>query len=502
MWKSRLLIVWFILLLAGCKGNELTTPTPFPPTPERISWGVGSSITPVPALLPDVVANPEFYEGAYLQVTGQYFRKPLLVCGVDPHPSPAGWDLVVGDTRVPAGGFDKELRQLMPDGITVTVIGRFTQWQGPVGCGKQARPTEMWYLDVVKMVDPAQLALVTLTPASSDGSVFDGSVSEELFTPVANPDEPLLGDDSFLGTLPPVAPPTNTPRSTQAVPVETLGAGFTPVATNDIGIFTPTASGTETAVISGTVQSTPGTSTVTNTPPPGASLTPTPNGANSTPIATAVSGSAVRIMSGELEIAGFKMTDLEPAKIHEWTMPLNAGDKVEVTVIGEPAMDMIIKIYDKNLTELVNRDATSTGQMESVTFTPSTTGDFKVRISEKRGKAGGYLLALGAEDFLLLYPQGMLTYGEGKSASISWDELHYWFFKGTQNDVIDLAISCNINADLAVILYDSAGNDIAEQFFQGDMQDISLPKTDWYVFEIEFWDQSSNSCTYNLVVTN
>ena len=504
MCKTRLFIIVFVLLLiAGCGRGESMTPTPFPPTPENISWGAGgSSITPVPAVLTDVVANPEFYEGAYLQVTGQYFRRPLQVCGIDPHPSPAGWELVVGDTRVPAGGYDKQLRQLFPDGITVTVIGQFRQWKGPVGCGKQAVPIEMWYLDVVKMVDPAQLARVTLTPANGGDGISDVGIADDLFTPIADSDEPLPGEDDFLVTLPPVAPPTNT--ATRLVAIETLGAGFTPVATNDIA-FTPTisgtANGTVTAVANGTPQTTPGTSTVTNTPPPGASLTPTPKGGG-TPIPTAVSGSSVKIMGGDLEIADFKMTDLDPGITHQWTMPLDASDEVIVSVIGEPDMDMVIKIYDNNLTELMSRDTETAGQMESVTFNPAVANNYRIRINEKNGIAGGYLLTIGSEDFFQMYPQGRLTYGAGDNGSITLDELHYWFFAGTEDDVIDLAISCDVVSDPAVYLYDQNGNDIAAQFFQGDMQDILLPDTGWYVFEIEFYDPEEDSCNYNLIVTN
>ena len=64
-----------MVLVASCQSSELPTPTPFPPTPEEISLAAGgSSITPVPAVLADMMANPDFYEGAHVAVTGQYFR--------------------------------------------------------------------------------------------------------------------------------------------------------------------------------------------------------------------------------------------------------------------------------------------------------------------------------------------------------------------------------------------------------------------------------------------
>lgn len=518
MWKIRLLFISFVLLLLmGCQSGVTLTPTPFPPTSDNVALGVnGSSITPVPAVLADMMANPEFYEGAHVLVTGQYFRNPLQVCGVDPHPSPAGWELVAGDARVGAGGFDAQLRQLVPDGITMTVIGRLAQWQGPVGCGKQAVPMEMWYLDVVKLVNPAQLARVTLTPSGGSDFISDDGIGDDLFTPIAETEggEASTADD-FLPTSPPVAPPTNTSiPATQAVPIETLGAGFTPVADDAVVVSTPTratgVSGTPTVTttavttaegtaVNGTTQAT--RPTVTNTPPPGASLTPVPIGGNTTPIPTSDTGSGVTKM-GELDEVEYEMVDIETDALHEWTIPLDEGDEIVIAVIGESTMDMGIKILDEDSIKLVSQDTQSTGQMKSITFDSPSSGDYKVQIYERNGDSGGYLLAIGSEDFLLLYPQGMLTYGDGDSASITWDELHYWFFRGTEGDMIDLAISCNIDSDLAIILYDPEGDNLAEQFIDGDMQDILLTETGWYVLEIEFWDQDDDNCNYNLVVTN
>jgi hypothetical protein len=299
-------------------------------------------------------------------------------------------------------------------------------------------------------------------------------------------------------------------QSTRAVPVETLGAGFTPVATNDIGVTTPTVSGTAngtgTAVSNGTTtpqssaspsstaSSTSGTSTVTNTPPPGATLTPTP-------LATASSGGSSVNTKGDIFITDFVMADLEASTIHEWTMPLDADEGVVVAVVGELDMDMGIKIYDENLTELASQDTESVGQMESVTLNTTRAGDFKVRISEKSGIAGGYLLALGAEDFFYLYPQGNLVYGTGDSAMIYWDETHYWFFEGVEDDVIDVAISCNNNADLGIYLLDQDMNEVIIPVNPGDLEGIVLPETGWYIFEIDILDFEEDSCTYNIIIT-
>ncbi len=490
MWKIRGLVLSFVLLLLmGCQSSETLTPTPFPPTPDDGPLGIRASlITPVPAVLADVMANPEFYEGAYLQVTGQYFRRPLQVCGSDPHPSPAGWELVTGETRVPAGGFNAQLRQLFPDSITMTVIGRFTQWEGPVGCGKQAVPTEMWFLDVVKIVDPTQLALVTLTPGSASGDL----ISEDLFTPAADSEGFPSEEDVFLPTSPPVAPPTNAP--TRVVPIETLGAGFTPVATDDINVSTP--NGTETAVISGTIQASSGTptstGTVTNTPQPG-STSPATNG-SPTPVSTVrVGGSTVTIKDDTLSELDFRVVSLQSSEIHEWPMSLFFGEEVVISVVGEPAMNIGITIYDEDMNVMKTQDASLAGLPEILFFDPPDMNDYKVRISERNGVGGGYLLTIGV-DPILLNAKGLLTYGLPRGATAYEDQLDYWFFQGQKGDVIEITVSSEIGADTSALLFTADGDDLG-----GLDEPITLPDAGWYVIELEELELLQNS--YEITVS-
>jgi hypothetical protein len=511
MWKSKVLIIGFILFFAGCQSSEVATPTPFPPTPDNLMWmGGGSSITPVPAVLADVMANPEFYEGAYLQVTGQYFRRPLQVCGMDPHPSPAGWELVSGEIRVPAGGFNPQLRQLLPDGLTMTVIGRFSYWEGPVGCGKQAVPTEMWYLNVVKLIDPAQLARVTLTPSGGD------VISDDIVSVSVTPDQGAGGGSTPVGeggipTSPPVAPPINTTTPTREVPIETLAAGFTPVSTPTTGTtIVPTAAGTQTAngtavssgtgtaVASGTASTTtvtPGTSTVTNTPPPGATMTPTPEN-NTTPVATATTGSGGVTNKGEPFVnIEFEMSELADSEIHEWSLPLDVEDKIIVSVIGEPAMNMAVKILDQNLNELLNQNNSPAGAVESVSFTPPSVGIYKFQITNMtNAQAGAYIMtySIDAPSEYKILPQGQLLFDTQRTSTILVDELHYWFFKANGGDIVDLEVSSEASANLLLSLYTSDGNDVGDYFLVEELEAVEIPETGWYVLEFEEWGLDEN----------
>ncbi len=506
MKKPKWLFVGFVLLfIVSCQQTEVFTPTPFQPTPEDLSIAAGgSSITPVPAFLTDIMANPEFYEDAHVLVTGQYYRRPLQICGVDAHSSPVGWDLVAGDVSVPAGGFNSQLRQLMPDGITMTVIGRFSYWKGPVGCGKQAVSTQMWYLDVVKIIDPAQLVQVTLTPGSG-GSLDNGEFSDQLFTPVSTPNAATPEGNANVPTSPPVAPPTNTVQPTRVVPIETLGAGFTPVSSDDVNVETPTTTGTpgasETAVSSATASgtvtsiSTPtpgrGISTVTNTPPPGAS---------STPVAVPTSDSNVVRKGMGFANTDFEVQELSSSETHEWLVEMDDGDEWVFAVIGEPTMDVGLTILDNDLVVLEDLDETGVGEAESLAFEFPDQGIYRIHVSSLNEESGSYILLMGFPEYPPIV-QGLLPLGEDVSKILDSDELHYWYFEGVQGDTIDLTLACTPSLDLGGIIYDADGLDIDEFYSEDVLTDVFLPVTGFYVIEMENWDLAGGSCNYTLNVT-
>ena len=77
---------------------------------------------------------------------------------------------------------------------------------------------------------------------------------------------------------------------------------------------------------------------------------------------------------------------------------------------------------------------------------------------------------------------------------------HFWFLNGNKDDVIDLSISCQVEAGLSVTLLDSDGAEVVS-FYDEDLLDVLLPATDWYVFEIALWDFDVENCQYDLIVT-
>ncbi|HFQ92944.1 MAG TPA: hypothetical protein ENK32_02965, partial [Anaerolineae bacterium] len=178
-----------LILMVACSDEPEATPTPFPPTPTPQAALRKNQAFPV--TVQDLLINPEMYRDALVQVTGRYERRPLLVCesAAETYPSPATWALKDENGMVvSAGEYDDTLRALLPDELTMTVTGYWEEWQGVVGCGKQAESTTLWYLKVTDIVSPSPLAQVTLTPGGemvAGDDVGDTAVNPQ--TPGATP---------------------------------------------------------------------------------------------------------------------------------------------------------------------------------------------------------------------------------------------------------------------------------------------------------------------------
>lgn len=495
--KLAALLTLFLLLLTACQRSENATPTPFPTMPADISVGAGlSKLTPVPVTVADVLANPEFFEGAAVRLTGQYYKRPLLVCGIDPHPSPAEWTLVEGENVLPGAGFGQQMRRLWPDGLTFTVIGRLRHWQGPVGCGKQAVPTEMWYLDVVQLVAPSQLALVTLTPGGINEGPIVEDISEELFTPPSVTEAPEEG--VVISTMPPVAPPPNT---STAVPIETLSTGFTPVATGTESrlegtVISRTAVATASPFPDGTSR---GTATLTLTPRPGTTATPT-TPANGTPLVTGTpSDKTIKEMDDELDIWDVRAQTLLSNEIHAWPLPLFVGEEIVISVLGEPGVNIALALLNENLSQVVEKNETGPGGLETLTYTPPADGDFTLHILATNNQPGAYLLTTGDNLLLISQPQQFLNYGDINGNTIVSNEQHFWAFRGERNDVIDVTTQSQTGANLLVTLYDADGKYVSDAFGTKEILDFALPADGLYIIEVREWELAENQ--YQIMLT-
>ncbi|MCB8982238.1 MAG: hypothetical protein H6659_00255 [Ardenticatenaceae bacterium] len=494
---SLFLVLIALLLLMGCQSTEKPTPTPFPTVPAAGTFPV----LPVGAQgiqisLADVLENPEFFEGTTVQVTGQFGRLPRLVCGLDPHPGPTTWTLQDGEALIQAGGFDEPLHELFPPGLTMTVAGRVEHWQGPIGCGKQAVPRDFWYLDVTRLISPSQIARVTLTPPVPGGEV----IGEE--TPLVVPTDTGVPE---AGSPQPTAVSVF-PTSTSPVTIEPKPTLNLPTANPNLGTA---VTGTLTLTPTGTI--TPGSNISTVTPSgvtgtPGATLTPslTPRpGTTSTPTATTPPNSTATVTPpptvterGEIGYYDAFPDKLAANESHNWTIFLEVGQPITVSVIAEPDVNLGIRLFTPIGSVLAEKNQAPAGQVESAFLDVTTEGEYVIQVYSVGGRATPYYIALWDEagDYR---PMGTLQSGVTQSATINDVTTQVWFFKATAGQNFSVQTSSSSGSDLLLLLIDPQDQLLTYQSTQ--IGDFPLEEDGWYSLEVEEFLLEQN--TYQLTMT-
>lgn len=122
---------------------------------------LAGTIDYTPALLgfAELNADPALYNGLRIQVSGAF--TPIDTPPCPDYTGPAiHWSLVAEDLQLNATGFENLLTFLSP-GTDMTVLGIWTAYHGPVGCGKQPPDETVWFLAVERILEPNPLIGVT-----------------------------------------------------------------------------------------------------------------------------------------------------------------------------------------------------------------------------------------------------------------------------------------------------------------------------------------------------
>lgn len=497
-------IVWLGLLLgimllgvAGCRGGNtaVVTPTPFPSNELVVRALPGE---PIPVSLAYLAENPTYFEGATLQVTGQYQRLPLLVCDRDPHPPPYTWGLTDDTVLAQAGGLDSTLRPLAPDGLTITVQGTWQRWRGPVGCGKDAPVKEVWYLAVSRLLDPSPLLKVTLTPAG---------VAE------TNPDDNIVptteiveGEPQPVTPLPPLEPTavlTPTLPLPEATPVPPA-YDIPPTAT-----FLPTATGS--GVVTATATTAPGSGTATPTSTPGPSPT-----AGSVATATQSAGSGLEgaLTQGSLDYRDLAVKPLESGTRHRWNFRAetagtgNTSRLIVSVAPGNPAADIVLSLYTADGTAVITDVNTSgPGSVEMIDdYDVAAEADYALVIGTAGGTQTDYALIIqDADDSFYIAFQGRLTPNQPANGNITAESDHFWFFTTTQGQQMTLRVQPNTaSADAYLELYDSTG--VRQQSYdegaEGELEEFSFTPTASGLYSIRIGEYSYGDMAYTITLTS
>lgn len=420
-----------VALMFGCQQETPGTETPVVPTIANLP------LQPDSIALVTLLRNPTFFDGSYLQLSGQYRPIPLVVCSEEGHFSPATWALVDGEIEIPAAGFDGVLRRLADPGLPLIVEGRWQQWEGPVGCGRRAPVTEIWYFEVDNIVSPNPLtagqagegiASLPIEPTP------DTAVDQAALTPVN------ITPTIVVPTASPTSLATDTPQPTSTATITSPGTAAT---TTTSGTATASPSPSPTTQPRGFTP-TP-TSTATGTPGPTVTNTPT-----SSPMAD--SGDNAE----SIEFDDLQKETLAAGGVNRWSFQGEPGDVVFISVSPVPSLDVSIELLDPNGASLVSRNQGSDGQIENINQQSlNMSGTYEILVRSEDNSSGEYAVTLQTDDsqpFVTF--RGNINYGESRSNSVPVDVDDLWNFIGTIGDVVTIRAVATGSEDLLLYLND------------------------------------------------
>jgi hypothetical protein len=494
-------IFLFIGLLIGCQPQVIdVTGTPTPTIPPLAG-------EPIPVELSALAANPTIYENTYVQLTGQYTKQPRLVCESNPHPSPVTWGLSSTTLLALAGGFDEQVRPLLPQGLTMTVAGRWQHWQGDVGCGEIVQPLDLWYLQVTEIISPSPLAQVTLTP----GGIPIAQVGE---TPAADATPIAEGTiqpgDEGTAVIPTQQPPISAPTESG---IETTAAanttpGIIPTAPPADPRLTPTPTDrftANTATPGGAASATApsdknGTPTPTTTPPAGATPTigPTPTASS----LTTGTPAPTPINMGQIDPETLIMDFLNSSESHLWSFDNDIpNNNLTIQVAPSAQADFAIAVYNANGVPITNQNNTGTGMIETITgLNLPSEGIYDIVLIDNNDADGDYAIII-ADDLSFNISFHQIDYGVPQTTSFTEDEEQIWFFDGSENDTVTItAVPITGTPDIEFELIGPFANPLEYIYDPPELIDYILADTGLY----GIWLSGSDSGTMNirLSVTN
>jgi hypothetical protein len=441
--KFLLLALSLGFLLSACRSTGVKsnpTPTAFP---EGIPSLRITTTAPIPITLEYLTANPDFYVGATLHLTGQFRRLPVLACEGESFPSPATWGLQANGSFANASGMDAQLRSLLDEEQLITVEGRWLKYEGPVGCETNLQDQTIWYLSGDRVLDPHPLVRSLVTP------IVEAPVSTAIAElPAVTIEQAEQATMTAIPSLDATATavPSFTPVGAATAPVITATASITPTASatavGDLATPTLSANLTHTVQADGSPSPTPdGSATVTVTP--GASATP----------------SGALVDKGNLDSEDLTISQLGAGATDRWQLDLSAGDVITITVAPGSSADIVLSVLDSDGVSLVSeQNLAAAGEVETVTDLNITDpGIHDLLIRTVQGTQTDYaLMFMDADSYSFIF-RGTLPENTTRSDALLADNDHFWFFTAQGGESVSFSITPESGKDPYIELYDPGG---------------------------------------------
>lgn len=502
------LLLLLLPLLAACRSGGAAVPTPFPTAGPTVTVAGGG---PVVLTVTELMAAPGLYRDVQVQLTGLLRKQPVIICDAELHASPAGWGLAEAGAgaslMAAAGGFEQQVRSLLPGDLLMTVEGRWRRWEGLVGCGKAARQQEVWYLAVDRILSPSPLTQVTLTPSGAVAGGTEVAGVPLTIEPLPTEETAVTGEASTpdLSFTPESPPPTEPPEG-YPIATEELGPIATP--TLPAGI-TPTLSAGTTSPVTGTPTPTgtlSGTPAVTDTP---GTPTPTVTGTPPTPTATATGGTGGQVVDKgnlfELLFDDFMTSALAAGTTDSWDIDLFEDEDMYLYVVAPGPADLVVTVMNGSEVVINRQNNAPAGSPEFIN-NPSLPGEgtYQVLVSEVGGTATEYGIAIYTDPEFPVIIAGVLTSGSQRNAvQLPVEGVHIWFFMASAGDDLTVHIDPLENLDPATDLY-GPGAEYLESIDEGfdgeeELFEMTLEATGLHALRII--EIASEVLTYDVEIT-
>ncbi len=486
-----------ILMLAACQQAE-----PTPTEPAQVPKLPDVPLQAIETTMLTLLRNPVAYQGQLVRLTGAYKPVPIAICEDEVHRSPASWSLKDGEAETMAAGFDRMLRELAQPGITLVVEGQWQQWEGPVGCGRRAPESQIWYLDVTNIISPNPLV-----SSPSEGDLVAEATPQAVAspTPVETGDQEATdaGQESIAtpGTAVTLAPGTTvaTATSTATGPTATPRPSITatsPTPRTATVTTTPTTTGTpstSTPTATATATSQSGTPTATATGGAAATVSPTPSATAST--------------AELLDFDNITVENIGAGTAKSWRFEGISGERITVSAGPVPGLDISLELLDPNGQSLETQNQAGNGIAEVISDVDTVDGDYELIVRSISGSGDYSIFLLTTDSLPFMVHQGNISYGQNKSRSVPEDIDDMWHFEGSAGEVVTIRADANSEEDIVLYLtgpdgveLDFADNDI-DQGPPDDFEEISqfsLPQTGLYVIGVGESDFLAFSYTLTL----
>jgi len=488
MGRKLFFLIAVISLVTGCTGVRSLSPTPFPTAGPTATMPAGG---PIALSVTELLNAPGLYLDATVQLTGRLRKMPLIICDSDYYPSPAGWGLGEEGLMANAGGFDDQVRSLLPGDLTMTVEGRWRRWEGMVGCGKQAQKQEVWYLDVSRILSPNPLTQITLTPSSG---VEISAITAEAPAPAPDemPEPPELQEtpaDTSIPT-PGFEGSTEFPEVNPDAPGGYPAPGATdPTTQTPIADSTPLPGQTITATLPSDTSMPPSISTGTPGPPAG------PGGL---------------VNRGDIDNAitdNFTMSSLAAGATDSWRYEiLQPDEKLYFQAIAPLPADLILSIYKDGQVVINNQNTAAAGSPE-ILNAPQLPGPgvYEIRIAAKGGVATEYGFTIYDDPNYPVTIGGMISPGSPRNGlQLAAGAIQFWFFTAKAGDTMGIRLKPQGEADLAADLYQPGGvyAGAIDNGYEGEEEykEVTLTETGLHAIRV-FEYYAAQSMTFDLEIS-